>query len=64
VAKVKNEHVAAQLIANLRAKIWRCAEDDYTARQAAGLCGEIEEVSRLRRLPLGENPSQGEDAEE
>ena len=42
VAKLKNEHVAAQLIANLRTKIWLCAEDNYTARQAADLCGEIE----------------------
>ena len=42
VAKLKNEHVAAQLLANLRTKIWLCAEDNYTARQAADLCGEIE----------------------
>src|SRR6185295_17716183 len=42
VAKLKNEHVAAQLIANSRTKIWLCAEDNYTARQAADLCGEIE----------------------
>jgi hypothetical protein len=50
VAKLKNEHVAAQLIANLRTKIWLCAEDNYTARQAADLCGEIErkKVSRMR----------------
>ena len=50
VAKLKNEHVAAQLIANLRTKIWLCAEDNYTARQAADLCGEIErkKVSRSR----------------
>ena len=50
VAKLKNEHVAAQLIANLRTKIWLCAEDNYTARQAADLCGEIErkKVSRTR----------------
>ena len=37
VAKLKNEHVAAQLIANLRTKLWLCAEDNYTARQAADL---------------------------
>ena len=42
VAKLKNEHVAAQLIANLRTKVWLCAEDNFTARQAADLCGEIE----------------------
>jgi len=50
VAKLKNEHVAAQLLANLRTKIWLCAEDNYTARQAADLCGEIErkKVSRTR----------------
>jgi hypothetical protein len=50
VAKLKNEHVAAQLLANLRTKIWLCAEDNYTARQAADLCGEIErrKVSRSR----------------
>src|SRR5262249_50658589 len=50
VAKLKNEHVAAQLIANLRTKVWLCAEDNYTARQAADLCGEIErsKVSRSR----------------
>ncbi|PYQ01279.1 MAG: hypothetical protein DMF83_26065, partial [Acidobacteria bacterium] len=42
VAKLRNEHVAAQLLANLRTKIWLCAEDNYTARQAADLCGEIE----------------------
>jgi hypothetical protein len=50
VAKLKNEHVAAQLIANLRTKIWLCAEDNFTARQAADLCGEIErkKVSRSR----------------
>jgi hypothetical protein len=42
--------VAAQLIANLRTKIWLCAEDNFTARQAADLCGEIErrKVSRSR----------------
>jgi hypothetical protein len=42
--------VAAQLLANLRTKIWLCAEDNYTARQAADLCGEIErrKVSRSR----------------
>jgi hypothetical protein len=33
---------AAQLIANLRTKIWLCAEDNYTAKQAADFCGEIE----------------------
>ncbi len=50
VAKLKNEHVAARLIANLRTKIWLCAEDNYTARQAADLCGGIErrKVSRTR----------------
>ncbi len=50
MAKLKNEHVAAQLLANLRTKIWLCAEDNYTARQAADLCGEIErrKVSRSR----------------
>jgi hypothetical protein len=50
VAKLRNEHVAAQLLANLRTKIWLCAEDNYTARQAADLCGEIErrKVSRTR----------------
>jgi hypothetical protein len=50
VAKLRNEHVAAQLIANLRTKIWLCAEDNFTARQAADLCGEIErkKVSRSR----------------
>ncbi len=50
VAKLKNEHVAAQLLANLRTKIWLCAEDNFTARQAADLCGEIErrKVSRSR----------------
>ena len=42
VAKLKNEHVAAQLITNLRTKIRLCAEDNYTARQAAYLCREIE----------------------
>jgi hypothetical protein len=42
VAKLKNEHVAAQLLANLRTKIWLCAEDNFTARQAADLCGAIE----------------------
>jgi len=42
VAKLRNEHVAAQLLANLRTKIWLCAEDNFTARQAADLCGEIE----------------------
>src|SRR6266545_1077019 len=50
VAKLRNEHVAAQLIANLRTKVWLCAEDNFTARQAADLCGEIErkKVSRSR----------------
>jgi len=50
VAKLRNEHVAAQLLANLRTKIWLCAEDNFTARQAADLCGEIErkKVSRSR----------------
>jgi len=44
VAKLKNEHVCEQLFANLRTKIWLCAEDYYTARRAADLCGEIERM--------------------
>lgn len=50
VSRLRNEHVTAQLLANLRTKIWLCAEDNYTARQAADLCGEIErdKVSRGR----------------
>ena len=42
--------MAAQLIANLRTKIWLCAEDNFTADQAARLCGEVErlKVSRSR----------------
>ncbi|NKB16065.1 MAG: hypothetical protein HC774_02840 [Sphingomonadales bacterium] len=58
VAKLKNEHVAAQLIANLRTKIWLCAEDNYTARQAADLDHHVQyghvltegDGLRLRRL--------------
>ena len=50
VAKLKNEHIAHQLLAQLRTKIWLCAEDNYTAKQAADLCGETEKekVSRSR----------------
>jgi hypothetical protein len=50
VAKLRNEHLAAQLLANLRTKIFLCAEDNYTAHQAAQLCGEVErlKVSRSR----------------
>ena len=48
VAKVRNEHVAAQLLANLRTKIWLCAEDTFTARQAADLCGEVERAKVTR----------------
>ena len=49
-AKLHDEHVAAQLLANLRTKIWLCCEDNYTARQAADLCGEVEreKLSRSR----------------
>lgn len=49
-AKLQNEHVTHQLLANLRTKIWLCCEDNYTARQAADLCGEVEreKVSRSR----------------
>ncbi len=49
-AKLHDEHVTHQLLANLRTKIWLCCEDNYTARQAADLCGEIEreKVSRSR----------------
>ena len=32
----------AHLIANRRTQVCLCAEDNYTARQAADLCGEIE----------------------
>lgn len=42
VSQLRNEHVTAHLLANLRTKIWLCAEDNYTARQAADLCGEVE----------------------
>jgi hypothetical protein len=42
VAKLRNEHVAEQLLGQLRTKIWLCAEDHYTARKAADLCGEVE----------------------
>ena len=50
VSKLRNEHVAAQLLSNLRTKIWLCAEDNFTAQQAANLCGEVEreKVSRSR----------------
>jgi hypothetical protein len=50
VSQLRNEHVTGQLLANLRTKIWLCAEDNYTARQAADLCGEVEreKVSRGR----------------
>jgi hypothetical protein len=50
VARLRNEHVTAHLLSNLRTKIWLCAEDNYTARQAADLCGEIErpKLSRSR----------------
>jgi hypothetical protein len=48
VAKLRNEHVAAQLLANLRTKLWLCAEDNYTARQAADLCGEVERIKVAR----------------
>lgn len=49
-AKLQDEHVTQQLLANLRTKIWLCCEDNYTARQAADLCGEVEKekVSRSR----------------
>jgi hypothetical protein len=49
-ARLHDEHVTHQLLANLRTKIWLCCEDNYTARQAADLCGEIEreKVSRSR----------------
>jgi hypothetical protein len=49
-AKLKNPHLAGQLLANLRTKVWLCAEDNHTARQAADLCGEVEreKVSRSR----------------
>jgi hypothetical protein len=42
VSKLRDEHVAAQLLSNLRTKIWLCAEDNFTAQQAANLCGEVE----------------------
>src|SRR5262249_53187506 len=48
VARLRNEHVTAQLLANLRTKIWLCAEDNYTARQAADLCGEVEREKLTR----------------
>ena len=48
VAKLRNEHLAAQLLANLRTKIFLCAEDNYTAHQAAQLCGEVERLKETR----------------
>jgi hypothetical protein len=51
VAKLRNEHVAGQLLSNLRTKVWLCAEDNYTAEQAARLCGEVE------RLKVGRSRS-------
>ncbi len=43
VSKLRgNEHMANQLTANLRTKIWLCCEDYYTAKAAADLCGEEE----------------------
>ena len=48
VAKLRNEHLAAQLLANLRTKIFLCAEDNYTAHQAAQLCGEVERMKVTR----------------
>lgn len=48
VAKLGNEHSAGQLLANLRTKLWLCAEDPYTAEQAARLCGEVEKVKVSR----------------
>src|SRR5262249_5963099 len=53
VSRLRNEHVTAQLLANLRTKIWLCAEDNYTARQAADLCGEVER----EKLSRGRNES-------
>jgi hypothetical protein len=53
VSQLRNEHVTAQLLANLRTKIWLCAEDNYTARQAADLCGEVER----EKLSRGRNES-------
>ncbi len=53
VAKLRNEHVAGQLLANLRTKIWLCAEDNYPAREAANLCGEIERL----KVPRTRNES-------
>src|SRR5262249_27145343 len=53
VSRLRNEHATAQLLANLRTKIWLCAEDNYTARQAADLCGEVER----EKLSRGRNES-------
>jgi hypothetical protein len=49
-ARLRNPHLAGQLLSNLRTKVWLCAEDNLTARQAADLCGEVErdKVSRSR----------------
>jgi hypothetical protein len=49
-AKLRNPHLTGHLLANLRTKVWLCAEDNHTARQAADLCGEVEreKVSRSR----------------
>lgn len=42
VGKVKNEHVAGILFSNCRTKLWLTAADNFTARQAADLCGEVD----------------------
>jgi len=49
-AKLRDEHIMSQMLANLRTKIWGCCEDNYTAEQASKLCGEVEKIriSRTR----------------
>jgi hypothetical protein len=47
-ARLRNPHLAGHLLANLRTKVWLCAEDNLTARQAADLCGEVERQKTSR----------------
>jgi TraM recognition site of TraD and TraG len=59
IAKLKNEHVANQIVANLRTKIWLCAEDNYTATQASGLCGQVERQKVSRSVSESANGGSG-----
>lgn len=59
VAKLGDERVADQIVANLRTKIWLCAEDNYTAKAASELCGEVEKERRSVSINEGANGGTG-----